>query len=155
MIVGTLRITIKDHKPVKDNGRYPTRLLVSSKNFTQCISKLAYKAIQKMFDKNGVRYGERTINNSFDLKSQLELLDLREDEVTAVSIDIKDMYPMCKFGAVKDAVNHYARVLSDPQRSTIKKCLEILKFSMGHTIVQFQGEYYDDMVPMKIRIDGV
>ncbi len=43
--IPSVRLSIKDHKPVGPNGRYPTRLIISAHNFTQCLSKLASKSI--------------------------------------------------------------------------------------------------------------
>ena len=39
--IPSLRLLLKDHKDKGPNGRYPTRFIVSSKNFTQGFSKLA------------------------------------------------------------------------------------------------------------------
>jgi hypothetical protein len=51
------------------------------------------------------------------------------------------MYPQCKFRAVKAAVPYYALQLDPIQHERTKKCLEILKFSMGNTIVSFLDKY--------------
>jgi hypothetical protein len=52
------------------------------------------------------------------------------------------MYPQCKFRVVKAAVRYYASQLDQNQGERTKKCLEILKFSMGNTIVSFLDKYY-------------
>jgi hypothetical protein len=76
------------------------------------------------------------------LKQKLEELDLIKDDVTIVSLDIKDTYPQCRFKAVKDAVRHHASKLPAPGCKKIHPCLDILKFSMGNTIVTFLDKYY-------------
>jgi len=53
------------------------------------------------------------------------------------------MYPSCKFKAVKAAVKHYASTLEDHERASVSKCLDILGFSMGNTLVSFQDQYYE------------
>jgi hypothetical protein len=53
------------------------------------------------------------------------------------------MYPQCRFKAVSNPVKHFATALSDLKRERINKCLDILQFSMGNTIVKFQGKYYE------------
>jgi hypothetical protein len=52
------------------------------------------------------------------------------------------MYPQCCFKAVSNAVKHFATTLPDLKRERINKCLDILQFSMGNTIVTFQDKYY-------------
>ena len=63
--------------------------------------------------------------------------------VTIVSLDIKDMYPQCHFKAVQDAIQYYMRQLLDLSQSKIQQCLDILKFSMGNTIITFRDKYYE------------
>jgi hypothetical protein len=53
------------------------------------------------------------------------------------------MYPQCKFRAVKAAVHYYTLQLDQNQRERTTKCPEILKFSMGNTIVSFLDKYYE------------
>jgi hypothetical protein len=71
------------------------------------------------------------------------MANFKRDEVTIVSLDIKDMYPQCHcFKVVNVAVKYYASVLPTLQRKGINKCLDILHFSMGNTVVLFQDKYY-------------
>jgi hypothetical protein len=83
-------LTIKDHKPVRTNGRHPTRLIVSAHYFTQCLSKLASKSIKKSFRHAKVLFEKHTLKNSLALKHKFESMDLRRDDVTIISLDIKD-----------------------------------------------------------------
>jgi len=90
-----------------------------------------------------VNFERHTLKNSLALKRIFEAKDFRKDEVTIVSLDIKDMYPQCRFKAVQTAVKYYARHLRPLDKEQVKRCLEILKFSMGNTIVSFRDKYYE------------
>jgi hypothetical protein len=74
---------------------------------------------------------------------KLEEIDISQVKVTIVSLDIKDLYPQCRFKAAQDAVQYYTRQLPNLSRSKIQQCLDILKFSMGNTIVTFRDKYYE------------
>ncbi len=110
-------------------------------NFTQCLSKIASTSIKKTFQREAIQFEKHTLKNLLALKWQFEELNLNKENVTIVSFDIKDMYPQCHFKAVGDAVKHYATILSDLKQEHINKCLDILWFSMGNTIVTFQDKY--------------
>jgi hypothetical protein len=135
-------LSIKDHKPVQANRRHPTRLIVSAHNFTQCLSKLASKSIECTFKRAGVIFQCHTLKSSLELKKHFENDNLQKDDCTIESLDIKDMYPQCKLRAVKAAVHYCTLQLDQNQCERTKKCLEILKFSMGNTIVSFLDKYY-------------
>ena len=141
--IPSVHLTVKDHKPVGTNGRHPTRLIVSAHNFTQCLSKLASKSIENSFRRANINFERHTLKNSLALKRKFESMDFTRDNCTIVSLDIKDMYPQCRFKAVKADVRYYSRQLPTLQRERIRQCLEILKFSMGNTIVSFQDKYYE------------
>jgi hypothetical protein len=106
--IPSVRLSIKDHKPLQPNGCHPTRLIVSAHNFTQCLSKLASKSIECTFGCADVNFKRHTLKNLLALKQKLEEIDISRGEVTIVSLDIKDMYPQCCFKAVQDAVQYYA-----------------------------------------------
>jgi hypothetical protein len=53
------------------------------------------------------------------------------------------MYPQCRFKAVKATVQYYASHLEPLKQEQICKCLDILKFGMGNTIVSFLNKYYE------------
>ena len=73
----------------------------------------------------------------------MEALHLKRKNITIVLLDIEAMYPSIKFKAVKQAVNYFGRNLSDESKITVEKCLELVKFGMGHTLVQFRGKYFE------------
>jgi hypothetical protein len=51
------------------------------------------------------------------------------------------MYPQCHFKAVSNAVKRFVTTLPDLKQEHINKCLDILQFSMGNTIVTFQDKH--------------
>jgi hypothetical protein len=53
------------------------------------------------------------------------------------------MYPQCRFKAVSNVVKHYASILNPLKCKRVNKCLDILRFSMGNTIMSFQDKYYE------------
>ncbi len=85
-----------------------------------------------------------------NLKQRIEEEGFKQDEITTVSLDIKDMYPQCQFKVTQRWGKLYASVLPELKCEQINKCLDILCFSMGNTIVSFQDKYYEygvDSVP--------
>jgi hypothetical protein len=73
---------------------------------------------------------------------KFEECDFNWEDVTIISLDIKDMYPQCRLKVEQDAVRHYALRLPALDREKISCCLDILWFSMGNTIVMFLDTYY-------------
>ncbi len=139
--IPSVRLSIKDHKPVQENGCHSTCLIISAHNFTQCLSKLASKSIERTFRHAGIIFQCHTLKSSLELKKRFENNNFQKDNCTIVSLDIKDIYPQCKFKAVKAAVSYYSLQLDPIQHERTQKCLEILKFSMGNTIVSFLDKY--------------
>jgi hypothetical protein len=109
----------------------------------ECLSKLASKSIEKSFQHANINFEKHTLKNSLALKRNFESMDLQRDNITIISLDIKDMYPQCRFKAVKAAIRHYSSRLPPLQQEKAKQCLDILEFSMGNTIVSFRDKYYE------------
>jgi hypothetical protein len=118
--IPSVHLSVKDHKPVGVNGCHPTRLIVLAHNFTQCLSKLASKSIEKSFRRANINFEKHTLKNSLALKRKFESMDLQRDNVTIVSLDIKDMYSQCQFKAVKAAIRHYSSRLPPLQQEKAK-----------------------------------
>jgi hypothetical protein len=153
--IPTLRLSVKDHKPHNPNSRHPTRLIVSAHNFTQCLSKIASTSIKVTFRHKAIQFEKHTLKNLLALKQCFEELDFKQERVKIVSIDIKDMYPQCNFKAVSNAVNYFATTLPDLKWQRTNKCLDILQFTMGDTIVTFQDKYYKYGVDADPNRDGL
>jgi hypothetical protein len=86
----------------------------------KCLSKLASKSIEKSFRRANIPFEKHTLKNSLALKHKFKSIDLRRDDVTIVSLDIKYMYPQCRFKAVNAAVwygtTHLTYLLSNKRR---------------------------------------
>ena len=92
--IPTPQLLIKDHKKPKDNGEFPTQLVVPATNFTQGFPKLAYKGIKQCFDNFGIVYDKDTIIQASDLKGKLESLNLRKNDCTIISLDVVCTHPL-------------------------------------------------------------
>ena len=44
------KLLIKDHKAINDNGKFPTRLVIPTTNFTATFSKIGYLEIKTCLD---------------------------------------------------------------------------------------------------------
>ena len=53
------------------------------------------------------------------------------------------MYPSIKYANVEKAVNFFSKNLSTDESTTIKKYLEMLKFTMSSNILTFRGKHYE------------
>ena len=148
--VPTPKLLIKDHKAKKPNGDYRTRLINPANNFISGLPKLGYKAIKQIFDDNNIDYMPYTIIQALDLKVAAEKLNINPANTTIVSVDAKNYYPSIRYKLVKKAVEYFAKSLDTEKKNTIQLCLEMIKFGMGTTYLQFQDSYYEydgDKVP--------
>jgi len=107
-------------------------------NFTSAFPKLGYLGIKKSLTATMSTTPKRTIVQASLLKSQLEELDIRKDDVTLASVDADAMCPSIKCKLVKQVVDHCSRNLDDNKR-TINVCLQMIKFGMGATLISFSG----------------
>jgi hypothetical protein len=87
------QLLVKDYKEREENGDYPTCLVIPVTNVTAAFSKIGYLGIKLMLDENKVKCATFTILQTLDLKEKLEALELKKDEVTMMSLDIKNIYP--------------------------------------------------------------
>jgi hypothetical protein len=136
-------LLIKDHKAVQADGSFPTRLVVPADNFTSGFPKLGYKGIKNIFDAHQVKYSRRNIINAEDLKGRLEELRLVQGEATIASLDVVNMYPSVRFKLIAKAVAYFSRRLPRKQRARVQRCLDLIKFGMGHSLFCFQGRYFE------------
>ena len=137
------KILIKDHKEPDSEGNFPTRLVVPATNFTAGFPKLGYMGIKSIFEENDVSFDSRTIIQASSLKANLEGLGLKQENCTIASVDAEAMYPSIKFSLIKKAVEYYARNITDENEiDKVNKCLDLIKFGMNTTLIQFCGVYY-------------
>ena len=57
---------------------------------------------------------------------------------TAASFDAIAMYPSISLLIVKKAVQFFSKDLPKKEKKTIEKCLEMIRFSMGNTLIWFR-----------------
>ena len=53
------------------------------------------------------------------------------------------MYPSIKYMLVQQAVNYSAKDLTNDEKETIATCLNLIKFGMGNTLLNFGNKYYE------------
>eukprot|EP00957_Ditylum_brightwellii_P006340 480784-Ditylum_brightwellii.AAC.2 len=69
-------------------------------------------------------------------------MSLRRDEVTLMSLDIKNMYPLVQLRLIQKALKYYVHNLSEEDKNTIDDCLEMIEFVICSTLIQCHGKYY-------------
>lgn len=53
------------------------------------------------------------------------------------------MYPSIKYDLIKKVVEYYARNITDKNEiDKVEKCIDLIKFGMSSTLIQFDGVYY-------------
>eukprot|EP00957_Ditylum_brightwellii_P008782 665915-Ditylum_brightwellii.AAC.1 len=57
-----------------------TRLVIPTVSFTATLSKIRYLGVKKIFDKEGVNYSKYAIQQAPDLKTKLEMINLKQGE---------------------------------------------------------------------------
>lgn len=138
--IPTPKLIIKDHKKENENGDYPSRIIVPANNFTSAIPILGYLGIKKN-DSEKRDYEAKTITQASDLKTKLEISNLKKKDVTIAKLDIVAMCLSIKFLLVKKAVRYYAKDLSEEDKSKIKCFLQMIRFGMKNIRVTFINKY--------------
>eukprot|EP00957_Ditylum_brightwellii_P017899 1348296-Ditylum_brightwellii.AAC.1 len=59
-----------------------------------------------------------------------------------MSLDIENMYPSVRLQLIQKVLTYYLRSLSKEDKMTINGCLDLIKFGMRNTLVQYHGKYY-------------
>ena len=70
-------------------------------------------------------------------------LNLTADSCSVASIDIENMHPSIKFKRIKQVIQHYSQDFNEEEDGVINAALEMLKFSMGNTLLTFCENYYE------------
>ena len=112
------KFLIKYHKTTKQKGKFPTRLVIPSTNFTEMLSKIGYLGIKIVLDKAKVNYLCVSIIQASELKKRLEELYINRDGVTIESVDAINMYPSIKLITIRKELRLVKRKLT---ASTKKK----------------------------------
>jgi len=85
----------------------------------------------------------KTIIQASDVKESLEALAITKANYTIFSIDAVNMYPSVKFSMVERAVDFFSQSLTESEKATIKRCLAMIRYGMGHTLLTFQDQYWE------------
>eukprot|EP00957_Ditylum_brightwellii_P210426 15364951-Ditylum_brightwellii.AAC.1 len=136
------QLLVKDHKEPDNDSSFPTRLVILATNFTATFSKLGYLGIKRVLDDNKVNYLQFTIIQALDLKERLEELKVQQNNVTMMSLNIENIYPSVRIQLICKTLTYYSRRLSKEDKTTINNCLDLIKFGMRNTLVQYHGKYY-------------
>eukprot|EP00957_Ditylum_brightwellii_P071429 5430169-Ditylum_brightwellii.AAC.1 len=105
-------------------------------------SKLGYLRMKRVLDNNKVNYLRFTIIQALDLKEWLEKLRVQRSDVTMMSLNIENMYPLVRLQLIQKALTYYSRGLPKEDKTTINGSLDLIKFGMRSTLVQYHGKYY-------------
>eukprot|EP00957_Ditylum_brightwellii_P056484 4281731-Ditylum_brightwellii.AAC.1 len=90
--------------------------------------------IKRVLDEHRVDYAKHTIIQSSDLKTKLEGLGLRRDEVTMMSLYIVNMYLSVGLKLIKKALQHYMRNLPVEAKQRINLRMAMVQFRMKYTL---------------------
>jgi len=140
--IPTPKLLIKDHKK-KINGHYPTRLVIPAMNFTATFSKLGYLGLKSTLDTFKIPYNKYTIVQASNLKDKLEKLNIKKENSTIASLDIKNMYPSVQFSIIKKAVKYYTLNLPTEEKEKVQNCLDMIEFGMASCLITFDGKYFE------------
>ena len=140
--VPTIKLLVKDHKSKDEAGEYPTRLVVSAKNFTAAFPHTGQRGIKRILDKNNINYSRKTITQATHLKEQLEILPIRKSTNTIMSIDAEKMYPSVKFEQIKRAVDYFLQDVPNDEKEIAKRCLDMVKYGMDNCFVTYEDQYW-------------
>ena len=59
-----------------------------------------------------------------------------------MNLDIKDIYPSIRYKLIQKVIQHLSAAFVEEEMEVIEAILEMLKFSMGNTLVTFHEKYY-------------
>ena len=97
----TPKLLMKDHKKPNTNGEFPTRLVITTTNFTSIFMEVWYLGLKENIDNHQVNYKKYTITQASQVKEYWEKLDWKREKVTIRLNDAVAMYPSIKFPLVK------------------------------------------------------
>ena len=112
-------------------------------NFTAAFPNIGYRGIRKIFDDNKINYMRKTIIQASHLKETFESIDINEEDCTIMSLDIEAFYPSVHLSVVKKAINYFGKDLDSYNKNIINKCISMIEFGMGNTLITFIDKYYE------------
>eukprot|EP00957_Ditylum_brightwellii_P180071 13717254-Ditylum_brightwellii.AAC.1 len=138
----------------KGKGFLVRRLVIPATNFTTMFLKLGYLGIKQILHDNKVNHLRFTIIQASDLKERLDDLAVQRCDVTMMLLDIENMYPSVRLKLIQKALTYYSCNLSKDDKTTINECLDLIKFGMRSTLVQYHGKYYAYKSAAKCQVMG-
>ena len=76
------------------------------------------------------------------MKREFGKIKINKKTHTIVSLDAINMYPSITFEMVKKAVYYFGSKLPAIEKENIEKCLEMIDFGMGNTLLTFRDKYW-------------
>ena len=64
------------------------------------------------------------------------------NEHTVLTMDIVAIFPSVKFRMIQKAQNYFVRNTSESDKQQVKLALEIVRFGMTNTFIQFKDQYW-------------
>ena len=92
---------------------------------------------------NNIQFERLNIKQAFDVKSQLEKMEINIERNTVILLDIKDMYPCIKIGMIEKEVKYVSRGLPKYQKMIIETAIKLMKFRRRSMILIFDRKYYE------------
>eukprot|EP00957_Ditylum_brightwellii_P184033 14018453-Ditylum_brightwellii.AAC.1 len=77
------------------------------------------------------------IIQALDLKEKLETTNLKREEVKLMPLDVKNMYLLVWLRVIWKVLKYYVRNLLEEDKKTINACLEMIKFGVCSTLIQY------------------
>ena len=115
----------------------------STSSFTVNFKRVLTKSLQKIFERNNVEF-TRVINNSYELKSLLEKMNLHQRYNSIMSLDVSNMYPSIGPNLIKDSIAWYASKFnfSDSDLGLIEFILEGFQVCRNMNFMRYKTDFY-------------
>ena len=85
----------------------------------------------------------KTIIQASELKDNSERISINRSDYTIFLMGAISMFPSVKLSMVKLVVDFFTRDLTPHEKMTINRCLDMIRFGMGHMLLTFQDEYWE------------
>eukprot|EP00957_Ditylum_brightwellii_P025218 1908679-Ditylum_brightwellii.AAC.1 len=80
---------------------------------------------------------------SSDLKEKLEGLKLTKNDMTSMSLDIKNMYLSVQVKLIKKALKFYSKSLLPEDKRKIELGMDMTQLGMKNTLVSYRDKYFN------------
>jgi len=121
---------IKEHKNADPEGNFPTRLVVTARNFTLAFPKTSRLGIKRIPDDNKVAHRSKTTIQASDLRENLENQGITCNNSMMVSADAEDSCTSARLKPARKVV----------QRRSNGHVDLLIKLGMQSTLLIFVGK---------------